>query len=336
MSVRPSEYYSRSSMPQGVPQQRCRRCGRLIMEGPEAVWVCPQCGGGGLEAYRGESPSGWTGAGGERAAEDLEALGRARFAAGRMEEAEGYFRQAAEIFQELGKMRPAEYMPRAAKMMQFLGGTRVKSGRVREGLVDLREAVRIYMRLEDPRFTPDLVAAMDILGSVCVQTVGGDEAEPIFRSMLPLVAGLAQQDPQRYGEKHADALDKLAGIHLTARRWEEAESHYVQSMEMRKRLRSGWNPEFEANVARQGMGLSVARGMLGKNAAAAEAAQEALEIYEMLSQASPGIYDEELAKCREYVQELAKSRELIDNTGMKEVARSVRKPSFWDRLRGRG
>jgi tetratricopeptide (TPR) repeat protein len=216
--------------------------------------------------------------------------GNGYYRARRLEEAEGAFREALEIYRRLAEKEPQVYGPGVATTLNNLGNRLRNLRRFEEAEEAYREALEIRRRLAEQMpqvYEPDVAMTLNNLGNVLGDLRRLEEAEEVFREALGIYWRLADKEPQVYEPYVAMTLNNLGAVLRDLRRFEEAEGAYREALEIRRRLAEKEPQVYEPYVATTLNSLGNVLSDLRRLEEAEGAYKEASEIGHRLADKKP-------------------------------------------------
>jgi tetratricopeptide (TPR) repeat protein len=143
---------------------------------------------------------------------------------GRLKEAEGEYRRALDLFQQLARDFPAvpEYRQELAASHNSLGLLLQNTGRLQEAEGEYRRALDLFQQLADdfpavPAYRQELAVSHNSLGVLLADTGRGQEAEGEYRQALGLQQQLAHDFPA-VPDYHNGLAGTLVNLALLAQR----------------------------------------------------------------------------------------------------------------------
>jgi tetratricopeptide (TPR) repeat protein len=225
--------------------------------------------------------------------------GKGFYLQGWPEMAEVALLEAGQIFQDLAKLGPGQFLPEIARARGNLAIALSALGRREEALAQAVEEVKLRVQLAQERpgvFRPGLAGSLNNL-AICLSALGRlEEAVTKAEETVRVYSQLAQGRPGEFLPEWARARNNLATLLSKLGRHEEALAQASEAVGIRKQLAhkrpETHLPELAGALNNQAMMLTD----LGRREEALAQTEEAVRIYVQLAQAPAEGYRPNLAQ----------------------------------------
>jgi tetratricopeptide (TPR) repeat protein/tRNA A-37 threonylcarbamoyl transferase component Bud32 len=230
---------------------------------------------------------------------------------GRRDEAEGMYKQARSVFEELAAGRPtvADYRRELAISNNSLGSLYLDTGKAEQAEPTHQKALSLWQELAgahpgEPSYREGEAVTYNALALLYHETGRDEPAREAWEKARDLLQELVARDPaqRNYVRKLATAHTNLGSLSYQSRKLDQAEKAYDQALALSRRLAEAepQAPESQRDLADAHSNLGLVYTATGRADQAERAFAEAIRLQEPLARTHPDVPDYRLVLARSY------------------------------------
>ncbi len=215
-------------------------------------------------------------------------------ALGENERASEFLQQATDLFRELARRNPDDFLPSLALSLNNLGATLFARGLYYEAMTNTREAVEIARELaaSNPQvYRPVLATSLSNLSRGLSALGQQEEALKATQEAVDIYRQLASARPEVFRPYLAASLNNLGRDLSALDRWEEALVVTLEAVKHYQELARGHPQTFLLDLATSLNNFSAILSKLGRQEEAQAAYREAARIFAFFFQSNPGFFN---------------------------------------------
>ena len=232
----------------------------------------------------------------------------------RLDKAEDEYNKALITYQQLADNNPDAHLPDVAMTLNNIANLHFINNQLDKAEEEFNESLRIYRQLAEQKtdaYLPDLATTLNNLAILHKNTRQLDKAEDEYNEALIIRRQLADKDSDAYLPYVAMSLNNLANFHSVTKQLGKAEVEYNETLSTYRQLSAQSPDAYLPYLAGTLFNLALLHLFKEeRDLPAAEAsALECLDMFRIMSEKSPAVFNPSVQKAEELLEIIRKAKE---------------------------
>ena len=217
------------------------------------------------------------------------------------------YEEAFDIYRDLAKDCPKDYLPNVAKTLNNLGNLHSCINQFTTAEDEYLKALDIRRELAEDNpdaYLPNVATTLNNLGMLHDHIKQHETAEKEYKEALDIRRELAKDNPDAYLPNVATTLNNLGMLHDHIKQHETAEKEYKEALDIRRELAKDNPDAFIEYVADTLYNIAVLMKNNQHKEEARQACIESLDLYKAMAQKAPQLFNKDMNNAQELLDHI--------------------------------